>query len=290
MTVRGLGLAAAVALVSHSALADSRRAGGVPACEAREAAATAQAAELTEALAAAQSALEAKQAELEATQGQLTEAQGQLEVTQGQLTETQGQLEATQGQLEATQGQLATAQQQLQAAEGDAAACHDDLQQCRAQLPPPDLNLVPKLTANNSAAPIVVSSSTAHWNQDLQPWKAFNRSYSDWPEGFCLNGQTGWLTVDFGAATTVGAYTIRPRDDNGDDILGSNLKTFTFEGSNNGQSWTLLDSQTNLPAWQRGTIRSFEIAPSTYRYFRVNVSANYGYEISCFQELELLAP
>jgi len=56
-------------------------------------------------------------------------------------------------------------------------------------------------------------------------------------------------------------------------------KNWTMQGSNDGSTWTTLDTQTNQISWGSGEARTFTIgSPGTtyYRYFRVNITANNG--------------
>lgn len=144
--------------------------------------------------------------------------------------------------------------------------------------------LVPKLTSNTSASPIVVSASTTHNHQSLGPWKAFDHDVSQWYTAQCFEGITGWLQVDFGTDRTVTTYQVRGRD----DALQGSYKDWSFEGSADGTNWITLDTPVSQTAWVAGEVRSFNITPATYRYFRWNVSSNNNYVLSCSQGLQLI--
>ena len=77
-----------------------------------------------------------------------------------------------------------------------------------------------------------------------RPDQAFNRnSGSKWYNGNATNpGPTGWLRYDFGAgnAQTVKRYTVVSAD-----VADRDPKTWTFQGSNDGSTWTTLDTQSN---------------------------------------------
>lgn len=54
-------------------------------------------------------------------------------------------------------------------------------------------------------------------------------------------------------------------------------KNWTLDGSNDGWSWTTLDTQTNQTGWGDGEERTFTMSNTTsYAYYRLNVSANNG--------------
>lgn len=91
---------------------------------------------------------------------------------------------------------------------------------------------------------------------------------------------TGTLTMTMVRARVATQYVIRGRD----DILNRNPKNWTFEGSNNGSSWTTLDTQTNI-TWSAGQTKTFNFSNSTaYLYYRLVVTANNGDTYLSFTE------
>ena len=101
---------------------------------------------------------------------------------------------------------------------------------------------MPRCTSNDCSGGVTIRSSSAHWNHDLAPWKAFNKDTSSWPQGFCLEGRTGWLTIDFPSPVTVTSYKIHGRQ----DALTYSPKNWAFQGTNGNDAWTTLDTQRNL--------------------------------------------
>ncbi|MEO5362801.1 MAG: discoidin domain-containing protein [Magnetococcus sp. DMHC-8] len=108
-----------------------------------------------------------------------------------------------------------------------------------------------------------------HWADGYEGWRAF-----DGNSGTAWVSQTvsaGFLTIDYGAGVTckLTAYKITPFS----ATLGS-PKTFAFKGSNNGASWTTLDTQTNMTTgWSDGVERIFSFANTTaYRYYKLEVT------------------
>ncbi|NUO35512.1 MAG: hypothetical protein HOQ27_10690, partial [Dermatophilaceae bacterium] len=84
---------------------------------------------------------------------------------------------------------------------------------------------------------------------------------------------SGWLRLQFPSAVKLTTYAIRRRD----DIPARNAKAWTFEGSNDGTAWTVLDTRTNITWPTAGETKSFSFANSTaFTYYRLNVSANNG--------------
>lgn len=88
---------------------------------------------------------------------------------------------------------------------------------------------------------------------------------------------TGWLSYDLGVGVTkvVTRYTVTA----GGGVGGSSApKDWTFEGSNNNSSWTVLDTQTSQTGWNvLHETRAYTFSNSTaYRYYRINITANGG--------------
>lgn len=80
----------------------------------------------------------------------------------------------------------------------------------------------------------------------------------------------GWLRMEFWVSVVLTEYRILRRD----DLPLRNPKTWTFEGSNDGSSWTTLDTQTGILWPTPGQTQAFAFSNSTaYLYYRINVTA-----------------
>jgi hypothetical protein len=91
---------------------------------------------------------------------------------------------------------------------------------------------------------------------------------------FCFNSPTGWIQYDFGAgnAQVVKRYTI-----NSADVPERDPKSWSFLGSQDGSTWTTLDSQSNQSFALRMGMNTYPIGNTTaYRYYRLDVTANNG--------------
>ena len=88
-------------------------------------------------------------------------------------------------------------------------------------------------------------------------------------------GQTiGWYQVDLGQQTTLYQYDLKAIVANN---IGREAKDWTFEGSNDGANWNVLDTVTGETNWGSSETRSYQLdQPETYRYFRFNITANNG--------------
>ncbi|HEY8960814.1 MAG TPA: discoidin domain-containing protein, partial [Luteolibacter sp.] len=88
-------------------------------------------------------------------------------------------------------------------------------------------------------------------------------------------GPAGWLQYDFGSGITrtITRYSIASAM----DAPGRDPKDWKFEGSNDGSSWTTLDTQSNQAFANRYQVNLYPIAhPAAYRYYRLNITANNG--------------
>lgn len=99
---------------------------------------------------------------------------------------------------------------------------------------------------------------------------------------------TGWIRFGFadGAAYAINGYAITSAG----DAPGRDPRDWTLEGSNNGTTWTVVDSRTDQSWGERLQRRLFEFTNTTpYAIYRLNVTANNGDTgLMGFSELELL--
>ncbi len=110
--------------------------------------------------------------------------------------------------------------------------------------------------------------------------------------GWLTNGTAlpQWLRLQFPNAVICTSYALFPWYV--DNYPGRAPKTWTFEGSNDGSSWTTLDTQTNYTAWASSTERTaFSFSNSTaYSYYRINISANQGNTYTGIGRMWLFGP
>ncbi|SHN71816.1 Concanavalin A-like lectin/glucanases superfamily protein [Paenibacillus sp. ov031] len=132
----------------------------------------------------------------------------------------------------------------------------------------PQENLVPAMT-NYTIPSGTVEASTTY--SSYYAWKAFDRVNDSY--GWLSNAITGWLKYTFPLAILVQAYTIK----SGDNSTTRTPKTWTFEGSNDGTNWTVLDTRTNETNWSTGERRSYVFKNKTkFLSYRINVTSNNG--------------
>jgi hypothetical protein len=84
-----------------------------------------------------------------------------------------------------------------------------------------------------------------------------------------------WLRLQYPTPVTLTQYKMR-REDNA-TYTPRMPKDWTFEGSNDGTSWTVLDTRAGVTWPTVGETKSFSFSNSTaYTYYRINVTANNG--------------
>lgn len=131
-------------------------------------------------------------------------------------------------------------------------------------------NSIPVMTSNTM--PSGVASSSTDYSTAYQAWKAFNGTTVD--AGDCWvtanNILTGWLQYKFDTPKNIEQYAVISRN----SANRGDLKTWTFEGSNDGVSWETLDTRNNESAWNANEKREYEVKVKfgSYMYYRINVT------------------
>jgi hypothetical protein len=152
---------------------------------------------------------------------------------------------------------------------------------------------VPTMTGATTPFGAVSASTTF---AGFNAYAAFDDNLTRPNSWFTTSGNTtGWVQYDFGASNSkvityyslVGLSTSPSAGDN-----AWSPKDWTFEGSNDALSWTVLNTQTSAPGWTAGEKRVYAVTNTTaYRYYRVNVSAiqaTGGTNLVHIAEIELL--
>lgn len=145
---------------------------------------------------------------------------------------------------------------------------------------------VPVMTSDSAPSGTVTASSEA---SGFEGWHAFDDNITGTDEWSTNAVTTGTLQYDFGSGITkTVTYYSMVACALAETSLNMAPKTWTIEGSNNGSTWTVLDTQTNAATWTAGEQRNFVISNTTaYRYYRINVSANQGGSNVLIADLQL---
>lgn len=95
---------------------------------------------------------------------------------------------------------------------------------------------------------------------------------------------TGWVQYRLDTPTAVVAYALT----SGNDEPGRDPKSWTLQGSDDGTTWTPVDTQTDEMFADRAQTRRYAVAnPTPYLYYRLDVTANNGASITQLAELQL---
>ena len=158
-----------------------------------------------------------------------------------------------------------------------------EIEFCTASVPPPE-----DLTTANSGN--VSSSSATH--KDYPASRAFDNNRSN-TNGRWLSERADnmYLVYHFKRATVVNAISVFNGSDaaGGYDSVGRSPKDWTFEGSNDGETWTVLDAQSGESGWaSTGEERYYEFGNETaYEYYKFNCTSLNGGSSNYLQLWEL---
>jgi len=141
-------------------------------------------------------------------------------------------------------------------------------------------SLIPVMTSNTDP---VGTGSVISNNSATTAWYAFNRTQVNGNYWQSNTNNTGWLGFYFNSGKTVKRYSFK---------INSNTLyapySWTFEGSNDGVTWSILDTITTLSI-PSSTIYISSILSNTTSYtrYRINVSITFGAVTPIIEELEM---
>jgi hypothetical protein len=112
------------------------------------------------------------------------------------------------------------------------------------------------------------------------PWKAFD--YKDRDSGgdlrWAVEGTSGYLGYEFNDPKAISSYSLMTFNDvTVTDWSTGMPKDWTFEGSDDGDNWSVLHTVTGMTNWvtrSRFTFRFDNKIP--YKFYRINISSNNG--------------
>ncbi|MBP1906676.1 hypothetical protein J2Z32_003340 [Paenibacillus turicensis] len=142
---------------------------------------------------------------------------------------------------------------------------------------------VPKMTSNTAPSGRAFASSES--TIGVSASQAFDRIENGYASPNGLNS-IGYLGYDFIDHITIGKYAVRSYGNS----LNAMPKDWTFEGSNDGANWTVLDTQINQTWTTVNTDKEYLIElnkVSAYKMYRLNWSINNGGTQIIINELKL---
>jgi len=125
------------------------------------------------------------------------------------------------------------------------------------------------MTADNAPSPYVASALS----ESVPAFQAFdgNTTSSGW---YGNVGGVTWLQIDLGSAQSVGSYAISYGISGYANASAPN--SWTMQGSADGSTWVTVDTQTGQVFTNPQTLTYTVAAPVSYRYWRLNITANNG--------------
>lgn len=136
------------------------------------------------------------------------------------------------------------------------------------------------IAMTNDSSPPYTATCSSHFGSGYRCHDAFNNNNSTSTDSWISSNGSGntfpqTVQINLGSVHSIDKYEIKGSmvQGNGNDTV----KDWTFEGSNDGTSWTVLDTQSGQSNWASGELRPFPLTGvASYQYFRLNISDNNG--------------
>lgn len=150
--------------------------------------------------------------------------------------------------------------------------------------------IIPKLNANINGEEEAFADDV-FYNSNInflyEPYLAFSQKHDTLSDCWATQKTYGFIGYKFSGKEIVAKYSF------GGQISypNSTPKNWTFEGSNDGDTWDILDSRTNEINWNDKEIRTYIVSnPGLYQYYRLNVSQNNGHSYLCISMFQMYDP
>ncbi|MCL2120012.1 MAG: discoidin domain-containing protein [Planctomycetaceae bacterium] len=136
-------------------------------------------------------------------------------------------------------------------------------------------SVISPMTSNNSAGQTASCSTVYHFTGNNDAFHAFDSAANTF---WCSNntniysGGEEWLQMDFGQPTPIDRYTLSRTYNGGDGC--SPPSDWRLKGSSDGTNWTDIDVQIGC-IWSTSNTHEFNIAPTSFRYYRLVISKFY---------------
>ncbi|MCT4575078.1 MAG: phage tail protein [Alphaproteobacteria bacterium] len=128
-------------------------------------------------------------------------------------------------------------------------------------------NILPAITSNSTADGYIVSSVPASSNA----YRCFDGNTGSRLE--MSNQNNNYITIKMPSARVADSYLITCPN----VTTSIAPKNWTFQGSNDGSNWDVLDTVTNQTSWGGGETRSFSFKNvKAYSYYRIHITGNNG--------------
>lgn len=134
---------------------------------------------------------------------------------------------------------------------------------------------IPAATGPTTSGVTIFASSQV---AGFEAWRSCSQVLGDvWLSSGNVPQNIGLNIAANNVAKVISSYTVGAPS--GGVSVTNAPKTWTLQGSNNGVTWTVLDTQTNAPAFSSGETRTYNIATSSqapYAYYSLFVTAVQG--------------
>ena len=130
------------------------------------------------------------------------------------------------------------------------------------------LDFAPHTMSSGTLGSITVTGSS-HYGGGFEFWRPF--AGGDW---IGTNSGVEWIEIDFGAGNThvMQGYEFRCAD------ASRQPNTWTMLGSNDGSTWTTIDTVSGESGWYVHEMRGYDCddTSTAYRYFKISITATNG--------------
>jgi hypothetical protein len=132
-----------------------------------------------------------------------------------------------------------------------------------------------------------VTASTEDSASGHYGWDAFDKSTGINNKWYSSN-TAATLTIQLPNNLAVAGYRVTSPNESGQ--ANRSPANWTFEGSMDGSTWVVLDTQTGVTSWTHNQNRDFQFSNVTaYLYYRLNVTATAGASALAVGEMQLYA-
>ncbi|PIH56946.1 hypothetical protein [Paenibacillus sp. LK1] len=132
-----------------------------------------------------------------------------------------------------------------------------------------DTIMTPIMTSNILPSGIVSASSVQ--SSSYEAWRAFDRTItieSTWRSAINTTSNS-WLRYEFPSPQVINKYILRCWKQ-----LAQSPSSWTFQGSNNAQTWTILDTKSSISGWDVNDSLSVDITNNTpYKFYQIVFTA-----------------
>lgn len=147
-----------------------------------------------------------------------------------------------------------------------------------ATAPAVPADLLPTFTASTTNG--ITITTYSEWSTNYG-WKVADKNSSTGWQQYQAGG-TGWVRFQFPSAKTVTQYAIQ-----GSSTTGYCASAWDFQGSNDGSSWTTLDSRSSQSFGSSEKKTFTPTSTGSYTYYRVSVTTMETFDNLFISEVEL---